>query len=69
MKEKFLKNLPKKLTINSDKIIPLYFGYDASLFNTDNKIENKNTIRNKYKIKESDILLLTVSRVEEKRDL
>ncbi|HDC0607788.1 TPA: glycosyltransferase family 4 protein, partial [Escherichia coli] len=67
MKEKFLKNLPKKLTINSDKIIPLYFGYDASLFNTDNKIENKNTIRNKYKIKESDILLLTVSRVEEKK--
>lgn len=67
MKEKFINLVPCKYSISPDKIIPLYFGYDDELFNINNKALNRREIRNKYQFSDDDVIILTVSRVEEKK--
>lgn len=67
MKKKYIGALSSKTIIPADKIIPLYFGYDSNLFNVINKTSNRKHIREIHGIDENEVLLLTVSRVEEKK--
>ncbi|MEN3046502.1 MAG: glycosyltransferase family 4 protein [Candidatus Hydrothermales bacterium] len=61
VKRELCENLP----VNEDKVILIYPGIDTEFFKKDKNLRKQ--FRNKFKIKEEDIVISNTSRIEEKK--